>query len=92
VYTIGIDYGTESGSAMHAAVAAGVYPDIQSAPRAMAKLRDEVVRPIVENVAVDNELYSEYKTLYHYFGRGQNDVMKRLKAIRHRRSGGLICC
>jgi L-ribulokinase len=75
------------GSAMHAAVAAGTYPDIQAAASVMGKLRDEVVRPIAENAAVYDELYAEYKTLYHYFGRGQNDVMKRLKAIRHRAAG-----
>jgi hypothetical protein len=31
---------------------------------------------------VYDRLYSEYKTLYDYFGRGQNDVMKRLRALR----------
>jgi hypothetical protein len=33
-------------------------------------------------VRVYERLYSEYKTLYDYFGRGQNDVMKRLRALR----------
>jgi L-ribulokinase len=70
------------GSAMHAAVAAGVYPNIEAAAEKMGKIRDEVVRPIPENQATYNQLYAEYKTLYDYFGRGQNDVMKRLKAIR----------
>jgi L-ribulokinase len=70
------------GSAMHAAVAAGVYPNIEAAAQKMGKIRDEVVRPIPENQAVYNQLYNEYKTLYDYFGRGQNDVMKRLKAIK----------
>ena len=28
-----------------------------------------------------NKLYAEYKTLHDYFGRGENDVMKRLKKI-----------
>jgi L-ribulokinase len=70
------------GSAMHAAVAAGVYPTIEAAAEKMGKIRDEVVRPIPENQATYNQLYAEYKTLYDYFGRGQNDVMKRLKAIK----------
>lgn len=70
------------GSAMHAAVAAGVYPDIQAAAEKMGKLKDEVVSPIPENQAVYDKLYADYKTLYDYFGRGQNDVMKRLKAIK----------
>ena len=75
------------GSAMHAAVAAGIYPDIQSAARTMGKLKDEVVKPILENQKIYDRLYREYKTLYHYFGRGANDAMKRLKAIRHEALG-----
>jgi L-ribulokinase len=75
------------GSAMHAAVAAGVYPDIQSAAQKMGKLKDEVVRPIPANKAVYDQLYAEYKTLYDYFGRGPNDVMKRLKRIRREARG-----
>jgi L-ribulokinase len=31
---------------------------------------------------VYERLYSEYKTLYDYFGRDQNEVMKRLRALR----------
>jgi L-ribulokinase len=71
---------------MHAAVAAGVYPDIQAAAEKMGKLKDEVVEPIPENKAVYDKLYAEYKTLYDYFGRGANDVMKRLKAIKRETS------
>ena len=75
------------GSAMHAAVAAGIYPDIQAAADKMGKLKDEVVTPIAENQAMYDRLYGEYKTLYDYFGRGANDVMKRLKAIKHEALG-----
>ncbi len=70
------------GSAMHAAVAAGIYPDIQAATEKMGKLKDEVVKPIPANQAIYDKLYQEYKALYDYFGRGANDVMKRLKAIK----------
>ncbi len=70
------------GSAMHAAVAAGVYPNIDAAAEVMGKLKDEIVQPIAANKAVYDQLYADYKTLYDYFGRGTNDVMKRLKAIR----------
>jgi L-ribulokinase len=75
------------GSAMHAAVAAGVYTDIHAAAAAMGKLKDEVVTPIPANKAVYDQLYAEYKTLYDYFGRGANDVMKRLKRIRNAARG-----
>lgn len=75
------------GSAMHAAVAAGIYPDIQSAAEKMGKLKDEVITPIPQNQATYDKLYAEYKTLYDTFGRGANDVMKRLKAIKREASG-----
>ncbi len=72
------------GSAMHAAVAAGHYPDIEAAAEMMGKLKDEIVTPIPENKAVYDELYAEYKQLYHHFGRGGNDAMKRLRKIRRK--------
>jgi L-ribulokinase len=75
------------GSAMHAAVAAGIYPDIKAAALAMGKLKEGEVAPIPENQAVYDKLYAEYKLLYDYFGRGPNDVMKRLKHIRNQAKG-----
>ena len=71
------------GSAMHAAVAAGIYPDIQSAADKMGKLKDAPVKPIPQNQALYNRLFAEYKKLYDYFGRGANDAMKTLKTLRH---------
>jgi L-ribulokinase len=76
------------GAAIHAAVAGGIYPNINVAAQQMGKLKDEIVYPIPENQAVYEQLYAEYTTLYDYFGRGENDVMKRLKKIRHRAKGG----
>jgi L-ribulokinase len=76
------------GSAMWAAIAAGAgvggYDDITHASAAMARLRDEHYRPDPAAAAVYDELYAEYKTLHDYFGRGANDAMKRLRAIRDR--------
>lgn len=71
------------GSAMHAAVAAGVYPNIQAAAEKMASPTDKIVTPIPENTAIYDQLYAEYVTLHDYFGRGENDVMKRLKKLRN---------
>ena len=48
----------------------------------MGGLQDVVYRPIPHNVAVYDRLYADYRTLYNYFGRGENDVMKRLRAMR----------
>jgi L-ribulokinase len=76
------------GSAMWAAVAAGAaaggYDDIKQASAAMARLRDEHYLPDAAAAAVYDQLYAEYKTLHDYFGRGANDAMKRLRAIRDR--------
>jgi len=83
---IGTQQAGALGSAMHGAVAAGAatggYDDIVQAAQFMGKLKDERYTPIPENVAVYNRLYTEYQRLHDYFGRGANDVMKRLKAIK----------
>ena len=73
------------GSAMFGAVAAGParggYGDIAAAAREMGGLLDVVYTPDPANVPVYGRLYREYARLHDYFGRGENDVMKRLKAI-----------
>jgi len=75
------------GSAMHAAVAAGIYPNIEAAAETMGKLKDEVVEPIAAHRPIYDQLYADYKMLYDTFGRGGNDVMKRLKALRRAARG-----
>jgi L-ribulokinase len=74
------------GSAMFAAVAAGKaaggYDTIFEAAQHMARLQDVVYRPNPAHKRVYDQLYTEYRVLHDYFGRGQNDVMKRLKALR----------
>ena len=74
------------GSAMHAAVAAGVetggHASIEDASRAMATLRSDTYDPIPANAAVYDTLYREYVRLHDYFGRGENDVMRTLKGLR----------
>jgi L-ribulokinase len=74
------------GSAMHGAVAAGSaaggYDSILAASRQMAHLREEFYLPIPENKRTYDLLYKEYVGLHDYFGRGTNDVMKRMKEIK----------
>lgn len=74
------------GAAIHAAVAAGSerggYDSAAEAGAHMARLLDTVYRPNAENKAIYDRLYAEYRTLHDYFGRGENDVMKRLMALR----------
>jgi L-ribulokinase len=76
------------GSAMFAAVAAGSaaggYDSIEEAAGRMAHLRDERYVPNEERARVYDDLFAEYRLLHDTFGRGENDVMKRLRAIRSR--------
>jgi L-ribulokinase len=74
------------GSAMFAAVAAGKkaggYDSILEAAQHMARLKDVVYRPNPAHRDVYDQLFAEYQKLHDYFGRGRNDVMKRLKALK----------
>ncbi|RED65009.1 ribulokinase [Cohnella lupini] len=74
------------GAAMFGAVAAGSakggYDSVVDAAKAMARVREDTFKPIPENVAVYERLYQEYSELHDYFGRGANDVMKRLKGLK----------
>ena len=80
--TIGSAQGPALGAAIHAAVAAGAYPDVHAAAAAMGRKNEAVHRPIPANVAAYDALYAEYAALHDYFGTGANEVMHRLKAIR----------
>ena len=77
---IGSEQGPALGSAIHAAVAAGAYPDIRAAAAAMGSVRRGVYQPIPANVEAYQALYADYVELHDHFGRGRNDVMHRLKA------------
>jgi L-ribulokinase len=81
---IGSGQGPALGSAIHAAVAAGAYPDVPAAAPAMGKLDRRVYTPDPARAAVYDELYAEYLRLHDYFGRGGNDAMHRLRALRDR--------
>ncbi len=74
------------GSAMFGAVAAGKanggYDSIFDAAKNMSKVKEAYYKPNPANVEGYRKLYAEYKLLHDYFGRGENDVMKRLKKIK----------
>ena len=80
------------GSAMFGAVAAGSaaggYDTIFAAARRMARLKETTYKPSPQASAVYNQLYAEYLGLHDYFGRGANDVMKRLKRLKVENSAG----
>ncbi|MBD5381741.1 ribulokinase [Clavibacter sepedonicus] len=76
------EQGPALGSAIHAAVAAGAYPDVRVAGDAMGKVERGKYQPDEERALAYDRLYEEYSTLHDYFGRGANDVMKRLKSLK----------
>ncbi len=85
---IGSEQGPALGSALHAAVAAGAYADIRAAAAAMGSVRRHVHRPDEPTALVYDELYAEYRRLHDHFGRGGDEVMHRLRALRRRALAG----
>jgi len=71
------------GAAIFGALAAGSeaggYKSIEDAVEHMASLEKKTYLPIPENVEAYNQLFTEYRKLHDYFGRGSNQVMERLK-------------
>jgi L-ribulokinase len=83
---IGSDQGPALGSAIHAAVAAGCYPDVAAAAKAMGKLREHAFHPDPERQAAYDQLYAEYVLVHDHFGRRASedaDVLHRLRRIRN---------
>ena len=79
---IGSEQGPALGSAIHAAVAAGAYPDVLAASERMGRVHRDVYVPDPGRARAYGRLYDEYRTLHDHFGRGANDVMKRLRRLR----------
>jgi len=71
------------GAAMFGTLAAGSklggYDSIEEAVDHMASCEKKTYIPIPENVELYNQLFTEYKKLHDYFGRGENQVMERLR-------------
>ncbi|MFM6850800.1 MAG: ribulokinase [Terrabacter sp.] len=81
---IGSSQGPALGSAIHAAVAAGAYPDVAMAAESMGRVERAAFLPDDGRATAYDALYAEYVRLHDHFGRGGNDVMRRLKALRRR--------
>jgi L-ribulokinase len=86
IYIAGTEQGPALGSAIFAAVAAGRekggFDNVVEASKIMGKVNDRYYKPNEENAKIYDELFKEYRILHDYFGRGENDVMKRLKNIK----------
>ncbi len=84
---VGSDQGPALGSALHAAVAAGAYPDVPAAAAVMGRKQVAAFSPDPASADVYDQLYAEYLLLHDYFGRGANEVMHRLRGLRDRVRG-----
>ncbi|MDG6105249.1 ribulokinase [Dactylosporangium aurantiacum] len=86
ISVIDSEQGPALGSAIHAAVAAGEYPDVRAAAAAMGKVKRAVYTPDEAAADVYDRLYAEYRRLHDYFGRseaqGANEVLHRLRELR----------
>jgi L-ribulokinase len=81
---VGSEQAPALGSAIHAAVAAGAYPDVPAAAAAMGRRRTSGYTPDPASADVYDQIYAEYLLLHDHLGRGGNEVMHRLRALRDR--------
>ncbi len=73
--------GPALGSAIHAAVAAGAYPDIFAASAAMGGVEKAAYVPEASNADTYDALYEQYVRMHDYFGR-DSEVLHQLRRIR----------
>jgi L-ribulokinase len=83
IHLIDSEQGPALGAAMHAAVAAGMHPDIRAASAAMGKLRRNVFVPDPGRAAAYDRLYAHYSALHDQFGR-RDGLMHDLRRLRGR--------
>ena len=69
------------GSAIHAAVAAGCYPDVPAAAAVMGRVDSDAYVPDEERAEAYDGLFAIYQELHDHFGRNTS-LMRRLKALR----------
>jgi L-ribulokinase len=82
IHLIESEQGPALGSAMHAAVAAGVHADIRSAAAAMGKVRRDAFVPNPAQADAYDALYRHYATLHDSFADGQTmHDLRRLRAV-----------
>lgn len=70
------------GAAMHAALAAGIYPDIHDAAERMVRPGRQTYQPNRKYKPAYEQLYAEYSRLHDLFGRDARSTMKVLKRMK----------
>jgi L-ribulokinase len=78
IAVIGSAQGPALGSAIHAAVAAGLFTDVRAAAAVMGSRGPEVYRPDPERADAYDPIYADYRELHDHFGRGASNVLHRL--------------
>jgi L-ribulokinase len=78
LHLIDSEQGPALGAALHAAVAADAYPDIDAAAQAMGRVRRDAYEPRAAAADAYDELYDHYRRLHDHFGRGGDGVMHAL--------------
>jgi len=82
ISTIASSQGPALGSAIHAAVAVGAYPDVNSASKIMGGINRNEYLPDNNLVPGYDALFREYRIVHDYFGSRTNEVMHRLKIMK----------
>ncbi|MGW4696775.1 ribulokinase [Kitasatospora cineracea] len=77
------EQGPALGSAIHAAVAAGAYPDVRAASAAMGRVQRHAYLPDPERADAYDALYAEYRLLHDHFGTGGDLLLHRLRRLRN---------
>ena len=93
LHLIGSAQGPALGSAIHAAVAAGLHADVPTAAAAMGTLRRDAYTPDPVRADAYDALYAQYLALHDHFGPagGAGQMMHRLRALRDTATGpGLL--
>jgi L-ribulokinase len=70
------------GAAMHASLAAGIYPDMHEAAENLVRPSRQTYQPNRKFKVIYDQLYAEYGRLHDQFGRTAQSTMKVLKKIR----------
>lgn len=81
IHVVESDQAPALGSAMHAAVAAGAFPDIVAAAQAMGSVHRDAWQPDTARADTYDRLYAIYRDLHDHFA-AHREIMHGLRAIR----------
>jgi L-ribulokinase len=79
---LGSSQGAALGAAIHAAVAAGCYDDVEAGAGAMGRRQEGVHEPDAQRARGYDRLYGVYTRLHDWFGRENRGLMRDLQEIR----------